>query len=289
MSGTYTHTYIHTQITQKKHKHNTPEEWSEAIEDIYDKVKSGKATKGEVFRLLTSLQKSDDDLAVEKKRPPIPPPVQNRNDESALDGKSKALSVSEFLKKSAALGEIEFETDSGREERRDKKKKKNRTTTYDEHTYRPQIKELPKSYGSNRAYESVEFNKRVNDWKAKKAKQIQKKKEQRVMKELENCTFQPTINEKSRDATEFRGQNYMSISNRLHNAKIHKGVEQRRKELKKKQEEEFKRLHTFKPKLEKSSSASFSRSISSRSSGKLSLKASRAMKQAKADAMKDCT
>ena len=289
MSGTYTHTYIHTQITQKKHKHNTPEEWSEAIEDIYDKVKSGKATKGEVFRLLTSLQKSDDDLAVEKKRPPIPPPVQNRNDESALDGKSKALSVSEFLKKSAALGEIEFETDSGREERRDKKKKKNRTTTYDEHTYRPQIKELPKSYGSNRAYESVEFNKRVNDWKAKKAKQIQKKKEQRVMKELENCTFQPTINEKSRDATEFRGQNYMSISNRLHNAKIHKGVEQRRKELKKKQEEEFKRLYTFKPKLEKSSSASFSRSISSRSSGKLSLKASQAMKQAKSDAMKDCT
>ena len=288
MSGTYTYTYTHKSHTKNTTQH-TPEEWSEAIEDIYDKLKSGKATKGEVFRLLTSLQKSHDDLAVEKKRPPIPPPVQNRNDESALDEKSsKALSVSEFLKKSAALGEIEFEAESGREERRDEKKKKNRTT-YDEHTYRPQIKELPKSYGSNRAYESVEFNKRVNDWKAKKAKQIQKKKEERVMNKLENCTFQPTINEKSRDATEFRGQNYMSISNRLHNAKIHKGVEQRRKELKKKQEEEFKRLYTFKPKLEKSSYASFSRSISSRGSGKLSLKASRAMKQAKSDAMKDCT
>ena len=81
---------------------------------------------------------------MEKKRPSIPPPVQNRNDESALDEKSsKALSVSEFLKKSAALGEIEFEAESGREERRDKKKKKESGTTYDEHTYRPQIKELP--------------------------------------------------------------------------------------------------------------------------------------------------
>ena len=49
------------------------------------------------------------------------------------------------------------------------------------------------------------------------------------------------------------------------------------------------KLYTFKPKLEKSSYASFSRSISSRSSGKLSLKASQAMKQAKSDAMKDCT
>ena len=171
-SGTYTHTY-NTQQTQTQH---TPEEWSEAIEDIYDKLKSGKATKGEVFRLLTSLQKSDDDLAVEKKRPPIPPPVQNRNGESALDEKSsKALSVSEFLKNQLLWVRSNSRRNRDERKRRDKRRKR-MLLRHDEHTYRPQIKELPKSYGSNRAYESVEFNKRVNDWKAKKAETDSKEK-----------------------------------------------------------------------------------------------------------------
>ena len=145
-------------------------------------MKSGQATKGEVFRLLTSLQRSDEDF-VEKTEPSTPPtpPTQNRK---PFDETNKALSVSEFLKKSAALDEIELEAP---DRKREKKKKKN-GAAYEVHSFRPQIKKLPKSYGKDTTYESVEFNKRVNLWKAKKAKQIQRKKEERVMSELEDCT-----------------------------------------------------------------------------------------------------
>ena len=87
----------------------------------------------------------------------------------------------------------------------------------------------------------------------------------------------------------------MTISDRLHRTKIHKGVEQRRKELERKREEDFRKSCTFKPTLEKSSVDSLTTSTASSRIGSIgsgrhrSLKASRSMKQAKSDAMRDCT
>jgi hypothetical protein len=107
------------------------------------------------------------------------------------------------------------------------------------------------------------------------------------MNELEKCTFRPAINEKSKTVAEFRRQhNYMAVSDRLYRTKIHKGVDQRRKELEKKRDEDFMKQCTFKPRVMVSSSLSSSKRLTGTVK---SIKTTRAMKQAKLDAMKECT
>lgn len=93
-----------------------------------------------------------------------------------------------------------------------------RNEMYKEFTFKPQIKELPATYGSGKDRDrETPFYQRVTKWQREKEQETSKQRQNFDRMEVADCTFRPRINKNSELAVkELRGNVNESINDRLY-------------------------------------------------------------------------
>ena len=145
-------------------------------------------------------------------------------------------------------------TSSSRSERREKELKE---AAMQECTFKPQITELPASYGAARSYVKENFHSRVMKWKETRERSLAQRREDNALEEMDDCTFQPRLAPSSnrmrpasaRGARKGRGSQ-KDVVERLYSTQK-KSTRAAEAELTKKREEEFRRTCTFQPNVNK--------------------------------------
>eukprot|EP00939_MAST-03C_sp_MAST-3C-sp1_P005442 g5442.t1 len=81
-------------------------------------------------------------------------------------------------------------------------RQKHLTSDVRECTFRPKINEMSSSSATVQSYQKIDFNDRVLMWKDQKAKALQMRQEEKAFSQLDDCSFRPKINERSKDFVE---------------------------------------------------------------------------------------
>jgi hypothetical protein len=143
---------------------------------------------------------------------------------------------------------------STRSERREKELK---DAAMQECTFKPQITELPASYGAARSYVKENFHSRVMKWKETRERSLAQRREDNALEEMDDCTFQPHLAPSSsrRRPASARGArkggtSQKDVVERLYSTQK-KSTRAAEAELTRKREEEFRRTCTFQPNVNK--------------------------------------
>ena len=157
-------------------------------------------------------------------------------------------------------------------------------------TFRPKINEMSSSSATVQSYQKIDFNDRVLMWKDQKAKALQMRQEEKAFSQLDDCSFRPKINERSKDFVEMHERyDRMSFSERLYRSNAEAKLEKVRKEQKRREEEEFQKHCTFKPNLRVNRTKQTAISSTRATSARLSRRSSQMRSIARKEAMRDCT
>lgn len=142
--------------------------------------------------------------------------------------------------------------------------KAERLSDLQECTFKPQIRPLPASYGvSGKPLQTAPFQTRIKEWQLRKELEAQKKRAEEENKDLEGCTFQPRINDRSRrTASQTRPDASLPVSERLYNYSAdRRGLSVSRERTRAsssyetKEEEELRTECTFEPKINRNRDA----------------------------------
>jgi len=166
----------------------------------------------------------------------------------------------------------------------------------DECTFKPQIRPLPEYYGSQKHLDSVPFEQRVKQWNQHREALLIRQREKGESKEVDECTFKPAINPKSKKTAERnRTDSSLPVSDRLYrHARSMSATRERAKAtlgFETKEEEEIRMQCTFRPKINPSRDATpvRSRYMNHTMASKSASGAAPGASTSRASGMEECT